>query len=134
MQKNKFEYTYHAPSETEREEIRAIRRQFLPTDPTEISAIERLRKLNKKVYSVPTAISIALGVFGILIFGLGMSMALEWALYVWGAIVSAVGVVPLALAYPVYGKMTEHRKQTYGEEIVRLSDELLNIQDQTERL
>lgn len=39
---------------------------------------------------------------GTLIFGLGLSMILEWEIFAWGALVAAVGAVVLGAAYPAY--------------------------------
>lgn len=120
----KFTYTYSAPTESERREIESIRRQYKPTECTE-NKVDRLRSLHSKVVGAATAASLALGVMGILIFGTGMALALEFEMLAVGIAISAVGVIPMALAYPIYKKMIEKGRAKYGEEIVRLSDELL---------
>ncbi len=120
---NKFIYTYRAPTEEERKEIASIRRQYAPkTD----SKLERLRKLHRKTTSLATALSLVLGVIGLLLFGLGLAMILEWDLLVWGILVAAVGGVPTSFAYPLYRSLYRKYKEKYGEEILRLSEELLN--------
>ena len=121
---NKFEYTYTAPTEAERREIKALRDKYTveekkPTD------FERLKALDKKVYRFPTAIAIVLGVVGTLIFGTGMTAVLQWSKLVLGCAVSALGLIPLFLAYPVYKRALENNKTKYGEEIRALSDRLL---------
>ncbi len=118
----KFSYTYSAPTPSEREEINSIRSAYLPRKETDL---ERLRALDRKVHMPPKVIAIALGIFGLLLFGLGMTLALEWELLLWGIAVGVVGAAVMGIAYPVYRAMLARRKKRYGDEIVRLSDALL---------
>lgn len=122
--KEKFSYTYSAPTEEERREIESIRRQYKPESKEE-SNIDRLRRLHSKVVGSATALSLALGIIGILTFGGGLALTLELGMPVVGIILSLIGVAPIALAYPVYNMMVEKGKKRYGEEIIRLSDEIL---------
>jgi len=50
---------------------------------------------------------------------------LQWALLLWGVVVALVGFIPLALAYPIYKKTLNKRKRQYSEEILALSNDLL---------
>ena len=126
MEENKkFEYTYSAPTEQERREIESIRRQYADPSATTEGKLERLRKLDTYVKNSAMCWGLCLGVIGLLIFGLGLSMVLQWSLYVWGVLVAAVGVVPMALAYPVYLRVLKRNKAKHGDEILRLSEELL---------
>ena len=126
MEKNdKFEFTYAAPTERERKEVESLRKQYLPVEET-TDKVTRLRKLDDKVKNPPQALALALGVVGTLIFGLGLTMILEWDVILWGAVLAVVGIVPLALAYPMYKWLFEKLKNKYREEILRLSEEILN--------
>jgi hypothetical protein len=122
---NKFSYSYSAPTEEERREIASIRKDYLVHQQGD-SKLERLRKLDKKVKTSPVILSVCLGVVGILVFGLGLSLCLEWGIYVWGILLAAVGCVPMAFAYPAYKWLLAKNKAKYGGEIIRLSEELLN--------
>lgn len=122
---NRFNYKYSAPTEEERREIDSIRRQYSNEEPTE-SKIERLRRLDSLVKNTATIWSLVLGVVGILIFGLGLTMILEWAIWLWGIVLMVVGSVLMSIAYPVYKWVLKKYKNRYGEEILRLSEELLN--------
>ena len=53
-------------------------------------------------------------------------MILEWNIWIWGIVLMAIGIVPMAIAYPVYKFSLNKGKAKYGEEILRLSEELLN--------
>lgn len=122
---NKFNYTYSAPTEDERKEIESIRKKYLQTEEKE-DKIEKLRKLDEKVTSIPTLWSLVFGIVGTLIFGLGMAMILEWQIIVFGVAVCILGIVPSGLAYPVYKKVLAKQKKKYGDEIITLTNELLS--------
>lgn len=121
---NKFSFTYSAPTEAERREIETIRRQYKVEEKAQ-GGVERLRALHSKVVGTATAISLVLGVIGMLIFGGGMALALELDQLVLGIILSVIGAIPMALAYPMYKRVLDDGKKKYGDEIIRLSEELL---------
>lgn len=122
---NQFHFKYTAPTEAERKEINSIRRQYSPQEQTE-TKLERLRRLDGLVKNTASVWGLCLGVIGILIFGLGLTMILEWHILLWGIVLAGVGCVPMAIAYPVYKKVLKKYKNRYGEEILKLSEELLN--------
>ena len=122
---NKFNFKYTAPTEEERKEIDSIRRQYAPQEHVE-SKIERLRRLDSLVKNTAIIWSLVLGVVGTLVLGLGLTMILEWSIWLWGIVLMVIGSVPMAIAYPVYKLTLNKGKAKYGEEILRLSEELLN--------
>ena len=122
---NQFNFRYTAPTEEERKEIDSIRRQYSPQEQTE-TKLERLRRLDSLVKNTAIIWSLVLGVFGCLIFGIGLTMVLEWSILLWGIVLMVIGSVPMALAYPVYKSVLNKGKAKYGDEILRLSEELLN--------
>lgn len=122
---NQFNFRYSAPSQEERKEIDSIRRQYAPQEKTE-TKLERLRRLDGLVKNTAVIWALCLGVIGTLIFGLGLAMILEWNNWLWGIVLMIVGSVPMAIAYPVYKLTLNKGKAKYGEEILRLSEELLN--------
>lgn len=121
---DKFTYTYSAPTEAERREIESIRRQYVAED-REVSKADRLRSLHSAVVGKATAVSLALGVVGMLVFGGGMALALEFDMLLIGIVLAIIGSIPIALAYPIYKCLYASGKRKYGDEIIRLSDELL---------
>jgi len=121
----KFEYKYTAPTQAERKEIDSIRSQYLPKDKT-MTKLERLRKLNNKVNGTPMALSLTIGIIGILTFGLGLTFFLEWTSFWYvGIPCSLIGIILMLLAYPAYQKILQKYKNKYGPEIIELSNELL---------
>ena len=126
MDNHSFEYTYSAQ---QRQEVEAIRKKYLPK---EEDKMEQLRRL----HSIPTqkaqAASIAIGVLGALILGTGMSLcmtdlgaALGHLAMVLGILVGLLGLVMVALAYPLYNTVLQKERQRIAPEILRLSEELL---------
>ena len=129
MSENKFVYNYSAPTEEERLEIEDIQKQFVPTA-TKEDKLTRLRRLNKQVNNPPKIFAYCFGVFATLVFGLGMTMVLQWSLYIWGTIVGVVGASLMGVTYPIYKAILNRNKKRYGQEIIELSNELLNQNNQ----
>ena len=129
MNNNKFKYTYSAPTQEERREIEDIKRQYDGSKP-EKDKLTQLRELHARVNTSPLILGLTLGVVGILIFGTGLTMALQWDLLVWGVVVMAAGSIAMGLAYPMQKLLLERNKRKYGGEIVRLSEELLHEEEQ----
>ena len=127
MSDKKFRYTYTAPTEEERREIESIRAAYRKDVRSE--KLERLRRLNARVKNAAMSVALTLGVLGLLVFGLGMTMILEWGILAGGVAVSAAGVLPMAAAAPADNFVLRRGKEKYGEEIVRLSEELLGDDD-----
>lgn len=123
--KDEFEFKYTAPTSEERKEIESIRNSYLVQDKTG-NKLNYLRHLDNKVKRLPMIISIIIGVVGILIFGLGLTMILEWNLFVLGIIIGFVGVVIMLVIYPIYLTIKQTLKNKYSKEILKISDELLN--------
>lgn len=124
----KFEYSYSAPTEQQRREVNSIRNRYLPHEEDE--KVGRLKKLDARVRSGAMAVGLTLGIGGCLLFGLGMSMVLVWGLLVWGSVVAAVGIVPMAFAHFAHNKILERGKNKYGDEILRLTDEILKDENE----
>ena len=124
--KEGFSFTYSAEQQ---KEIEAIRKKYLPR---EESKMEQLRRLHAIPTQKAQACAIALGVIGALIMGTGMSLAMTeigavlggFAMVI-GILVGIVGMVLVALAYPLYNRVLKSQREKIAPEILRLSDELL---------
>lgn len=121
-----FNYTYCA---AQQQEVEEIRKKYLPK---EEDKMEKLRKLHNSATQKAQAWSIALGTVGTLILGIGMSLTMSdfgnalgaYAMMV-GIFVGVVGMVLLALAYPVYNHVLKKERARIAPEILRLTDELM---------
>ena len=124
-EENKFEFTYKALSEEERSVVESIKNQYR-TKTKDEEAYERIVSLDRKIKTTSLAVALAVGILGLLIFGLGMTMVIHWHIYLWGVILCVLGAPFFALAPFLNSYITKKGKEKYGEEILRLSDELLN--------
>ena len=115
-----FEYRYSAKQQ---EEIEAIRRKYLPK---EEDKMEQLRQMDKRVSRKGTIISIIIGVIGCLLLGIGMCCTMELAgrWFVPGIIIGVIGIVMIALAYPLYERITKKERKKIAPLILKLADEL----------
>lgn len=118
--KQSFEYSYSAKQQ---EEIASIRKKYI----VEEDKMETLRKLDKSVEQGGTIISIILGVVGTLIMGGGMSLCLVWTDYymILGIILGVIGIVLIAMAYPVYQIIVKKRREKIAPQILALIEELM---------
>lgn len=121
----KFEYKYDAPTVSEKQQIERIRDEYIPKSDKD-KKFERLKSLHQKVQSIPTIVALILGVCGLLLFGVCMVCFLQWkTLYVLAVFVGLIGIVLIALAYPLYNVIIKKLKAKHQEEILKLSEELL---------
>ena len=128
---NGFSYSYSA---REQEEIKRIRKKYVASETeTSESSLERLRRLDASVTKKGTVASIIVGVLSSIVMGAGMSLImtdigafLSEMLALWiGAAVGVVGLVGVALAYPIYKAITKKERERIAPEVLRISEELL---------
>jgi len=124
--KEGFSFTYSA---AQQQEVEEIRKKYLPREEDKMQQLRRL-------HAIPTqkaqATSLAVGIIGALIMGTGMSLAMTdigAALGSFGMVigiaVGIVGMVLVALAYPLYSRVLKKQRAKIAPEILRLTDELL---------
>ena len=116
-----FQYSYSAKQQ---EEIKKIRSKY--EEPKE-DKMAYLRRLDESATRKGTLLSIAVGVIGTLILGLGMCCVMVWQItwFVPGILIGLLGIAVLAIAYPVYLQVTKKEREKIAPEILRLTDELL---------
>ena len=130
--KETFNYTYSAK---EQDEIKAIRKKY--ENPIEVEdKMSALRRLDASVTKKATVVSLIFGIIGALVMGSGMSLAMEktfaeflgmgetTAMLV-GISVGVVGIILVALAYPIYNGIVKRERERIAPEITRLTDELM---------
>lgn len=126
---NTFSYTYAA---AEQVEVANIRRKY---QPAEENKMERLRRLDRSATQKAQAWAISLGIIGALVLGTGMSFSMtelgaaigiqdNLSLLI-GVIIGVVGLVLVALAYPLYNQILQKERQRIAPEILRLTEELM---------
>ena len=126
MDNNSFEYMYSAQQQ---QEVERIRKKYLPK---EESKMDQLRKLHGIPTQKAQSVSLAVGIIGALIMGAGMSLvmtdlasALGSLAMVIGIVVGVVGMVLVALAYPLYIRVLTREREKIAPEILKLTDELM---------
>ena len=122
-----FTYTYSAQQQ---EEIQNIRKKYLAP---EEDKMERLRKLHYSATQKAQVWALVLGIIGALIMGSGMSLVMTdigeiiglTSAFIPGIVIGILGMIPVALAYPVYNRVLTKERQRIAPEILRLSEELM---------
>lgn len=126
MDNQSFAYTYSAEQQ---KEVEAIRKKYLPRKEDKM---EKLRKL----HAIPTrkaqSASLSVGILGTLIMGTGMSLIMtdigallgSFAM-VLGIVVGIIGMVLMALAYPIYNRVLKTNRAKIAPEVLQLTEELL---------
>lgn len=124
-----FSLTYSA---AQQREIEQIRKKYLPQQEDKL---EQLRSLHRSVSRKAQARSITVGSVGALIMGTGMSLAMTDLGQILGAHrhlsmvigvgVGMVGLLLVALAYPVYDRTLKRTRKKIAPQILQLTDELM---------
>lgn len=95
----------------------------------EVTKYDELKNLDKKVRKGANIFSYIFGVIGSLVLGFGMCIAMEVILegnMVIGIIIGLVGILMVCVNYTLYKKIVNKNKNKYREQIIDLSNELLN--------
>lgn len=118
----KFTYSYSA---SQKAEIEAIRRKYLPRQETRM---EELRRLDSVVTKKAAAFAITWGTLFALIFGGGLSLSLEQSgtLLLAGIAPGLPGLIGMLLSYPLYVRLERRGREKIAERILAISDELLH--------
>lgn len=118
-----FEFNYSAK---EQEEIKRIREKYLPRKEEE-DKMEVLRRLDENATRKGSIVALIAGILGSLVMGTGMSCVMVWggSLTIPGIIIGVVGMISVALAYPLYMNITKKERERIAPEIIRLTDELM---------
>jgi len=121
-----FRYSYSADRQTEIDEIRG---KYLPKEETKM---EQLRKLDASTTKSGMIASIAVGVVGTLLFGLGMTLTtgVSGELFIFGIVIGILGLIIMALASPIYRYMTKKQREKIAPQILKLTEELSDSEHQ----
>ncbi len=104
-----------------------IANEYAPKDTSKIAA---LKKLDAKAKRPAFIFTYTLGVISVLVFGLGMCLAMGKvggngaASFAAGIILGVVGMVGICANYPLYKRILENGKRKYAFEIMELAKEI----------
>ena len=113
-------------------ENRYVEKLIKDYSPKEISKLDELKALDKKVKMPVKLFTYFFGVLGALVLGVGMCLAMkiiggkETMFMVLGVVAGVLGVVMMSVNYSIYSNLLAARKSKYAEEIIARSNELLN--------
>ena len=110
--------------------VQKIRTQYTEKQHTEL---DELKTLDSKVKKPAHVFAYTYGSLSAIVMGSGMSLVMTEigtmiglrATMVPGIVIGVVGMVLVALAYPLYNRILKSERQKIAPEILRLSDELL---------
>lgn len=124
-QENTFSYKYSAK---ENKEVQEIRKKYLPQSE---SKLEELKRLDDLVQNSGMTESLCVGIMGLLMFGLGMCLAMKVIgsgvlMIALGVLLGIAGMVCMAAAYPIYRSVFSKTKAKYAPRILELTEELAN--------
>ena len=94
-----------------------------------ISKLDELRVLNKKVEKPAKIFAYIFGIIGALVLGIGMCLAMPEVIEGYmplGIAVGVVGIIMVGLNYYIYKAMLMSRRNKHKDEVLTLSDEILN--------
>lgn len=122
-QEKSFHYTYSAK---ENQEIRDIRKKYLPREETKL---EELKRLDNLVQSAGIMESLCAGIGGALVFGLGMCLSMKVIgsgaiSMAFGILFGIVGTTGMLAAYPIYQRFFAKANEKHASRILELTEEL----------
>lgn len=117
-----FSYNYSAK---ESREIQEIRKKYLPQSE---SKLDELKRLDGYVQKSGMTEALCAGIGGLLLFGLGMCLAMQvigsGALaIVLGVLLGIAGMASMVVAYPIYRAVFNKTKAKYTPRILELTEE-----------
>lgn len=104
----------------------------------EVTKFDQLKELDKKVKKPANIFGYVYGTIGALILGMGMCAAMNTLpevilntiknplLMILGIIIGLVGIAMITSTYFIYNKILKSRRNKYANEIISLTEELLN--------
>lgn len=104
-----------------------IANEYAPKDNSKVVA---LRKLDAKAKLPAIFSAYSIGIVSALVFGIGLCLTMgqigggSKASFVLGIVVGVVGLVGIAINYPLYVKLLENGKKKYAYEIIELAKEI----------
>lgn len=120
---NTFSYKYSAK---ENKEVQEIRKKYLPQSE---SKIDELKRLDEAVQNSGMLEALCAGIGGLLVFGLGMCLAMQVIgrgvlMIALGILFGIAGMVCMVAAYPIYRSVFSKTKSKYTPRILELTEEL----------
>lgn len=120
---DKFKYQYQKLTSNEQKEVETIIKKYVENDVD--SQIERIQRYDRKTKILPVGLLSFFIIFGILVFGVGLTFVLEWQKLGIGCCLMLLGTLIIVLFGLLYPKILQSFKKYYGKKIVIFSQEVL---------
>ena len=109
-----------------------IREQYVEKEESE-KELDRLCKLDAEVKRPANIFAYVFGTVGSLVMGMGMCMCYAMEVIgekkkVPGIALGVAGMLMMCGNYPMYKKILASRKEKYAEEIIELSEKIMNVE------
>jgi hypothetical protein len=122
-----FSYKYSAK---ENEEIQEIRKKYLPKKE---SKLDELKRLDAKVKRPVNTFAYVFGSVSAIVMGCGMSLVMTDIgqkigmenTMMPGIVIGVIGMLLAIVNYPMYKKLLASRKKKYAEQILKLSETIM---------
>ncbi len=90
------------------------------------SKVLALKKLDRKAKRPAEIFAYTFGIIATLIFGTGMCLAMKVIgnAFILGIVIGIIGLILVAINYPIYKQILAKRKEKYAFEIVTLANEI----------
>ena len=123
MKQDSFKMSY---TPEQRDELQKIKEKYT-SGKKEMTDLEKLKALDKRVESPGQIVSLIIGIIGLLIAGGGMSHVLVNDAFLVGIPLSFLGIVVMLPTYPVYKAITKSRREKYAPQILEIIEKNDNI-------
>lgn len=112
-------------NEKEIKQIEKIKKGY---ETKEVTKLDELKELDKKVKLPAKIFGYVYGTAGSLVLGTGMCLAMKIIgnLMPLGIVIGLLGIAMVSSTYLIYKNILKTRKNRYGAEILSMTDELLN--------
>lgn len=116
-----FNFSY---SPARNDEVDRIAAKYVQAEKKPDSDLERLKRLDRAAERPGTLAGIAVGIAGVLVMSLGLSLVLSFDHLIAGLTVGILGLGIAAAATPVYRAVTVRSRERYRDEILALSERI----------
>ena len=107
---------------------RKIRTQYTEKENT---TLDELKGLDRKVKRPATVFGYIFGTVGALVLGAGMSLAMEviGSSMLLGIGVGLIGILMIAVNYPLYQSILGKRRKKYADQIIAISNSIIKEEE-----
>lgn len=130
-QEDVFYYKYSAEESSEIKEAKRICAKYQKKKGTEL---ETLHRLDAKVKRPANIFGYMFGSIGAIVMGSGMSLVMTdigekigmTEVMMPGILVGLAGMLMILINYPIYKKILDSRRKKYADEVIALSEKIIN--------